>query len=327
MSGKMPRRPQGISGLVPLPGWNPANDWQGFELPENLPRALNPAEGFVVTANEDLNHLGRVRPLNLPMSADRAQRIRSRLAEMSGITVQQMQELQYDLYSVKAEQFMAILRPLVQEVPEHTESTRLLAKWDLTYASDSCGASLFERFYHELIHEVFGGLGPDVLDQLLTETCLFYDFYGHFDRILLAERSAWFTGRSREEVYRKALGKALAAESQPYGRGRKLRMRHLLFGGRLPIAFGFDRVIELRGCRSTVHQGQIFRSGGRETSLGPSLHLVTDMSTDSMHTTLPGGPSDRRFSRWYVSGLRDWLKGRYKKLDGFRAPGRTEGQL
>jgi penicillin G amidase len=319
MSGKMPRRRPGVSGLVPLPGWDPGNDWQGFEAPENLPRALNPPEGFLVTANEDLNHLGRVRPLNLPMASDRAQRIRGVLARMKGATVQHMQELQYDVYSLKAEQFMALLRPLLQELSVKTESVRILLNWDLKFTCDSRAAVVFERFYHALIHEVFGGLGEQVVKRLLTETCVFYEFYGNFDRVLLAEKSAWFGGRAREEIYRAALARAVATRPQVYGAERKLRMRHLLFGGKLPVAFGFDRIIELRGCRSTVHQGQIFRSGGRDTSLGPSLHLVTDLSTDSMHTTLPGGPSDRRFSKWYVSGLRDWLNSRYKALDGFPA--------
>jgi penicillin amidase len=36
-----------------------------------------------------------------------------------------------------------------------------------------------------------------------------------------------------------------------------------------------------------------------------------------MHTVLAGGVSDRRFSRWYTSDLRRWLRGEYKRL----APG------
>ena len=31
MSGLMPKRREGISGFVPLPGWEEKNDWQGFE--------------------------------------------------------------------------------------------------------------------------------------------------------------------------------------------------------------------------------------------------------------------------------------------------------
>ncbi len=51
MAGHCPRRRDGISGLVPLPGWDPANDWQGFVPPEELPRLLNPPDGIIITAN------------------------------------------------------------------------------------------------------------------------------------------------------------------------------------------------------------------------------------------------------------------------------------
>jgi penicillin G amidase len=41
-SGRMPVRRDGWSGLVPLPGWDPHNDWAGFAAPHELPRVRNP---------------------------------------------------------------------------------------------------------------------------------------------------------------------------------------------------------------------------------------------------------------------------------------------
>ena len=66
------------------------------------------------------------------------------------------------------------------------------------------------------------------------------------------------------------------------------------------------------GGRATIHQGQIYRTGNRTTTFCPSFRMVTDLSTDEVHSSLAGGPRDRRFSRWYVSGLKDWIKGKYK---------------
>jgi hypothetical protein len=42
--------------------------------------------------------------------------------------------------------------------------------------------------------------------------------------------------------------------------------------------------------------------------------MNADLGEDVLHTNLCGGPSDRRFSRWYCSELDDWLKGRFKTL-------------
>jgi penicillin amidase len=89
----------------------------------------------------------------------------------------------------------------------------------------------------------------------------------------------------------------------------------MLFGGKLPRLLGFDRgPITLEGGRATPHQGQIYRSGGRATSFAPSIRIVTDMAKAEVHTALVGGPSDRRFSKWYVSDLQRWLSGELKRL-------------
>lgn len=329
MSGKAPRRRDGVSGLVPLPGWDPANDWQGFHAPEDLPRAFNPPAGFLATANQDLNHLGKVHPLNIPMASYRADRINDVLARPGRVTLEQMQKLQLDLHSTQAELFMPIIRPLLAEfAAQHGEAVRLLTDWDLTYASESKAAFLFEQVYQALMSKVFGeatgSFGGKVLERILAETCIFYDFYGNFDRVLLAERSVWFGSRTRTDIYRAALAKALATPPEAYGPTRRVLMRHLLFGGKLPLWLGFDRELEIPGNRATVHQGQIYRGGGRETSFAPSLRLVTDLATDEMHISLAGGPSDRRFSKWYSTGVADWVAGRYKILHG---PARKPGTI
>ena len=83
----------------------------------------------------------------------------------------------------------------------------------------------------------------------------------------------------------------------------------------MPKFIGFDRgPVTGVGGRATVHQGQIYRSGGRETTFMPSLRLVVDMAEAGCHSNLAGGPSERRFSKWYVSDLGNWIKGRYKRL-------------
>jgi penicillin amidase len=42
--------------------------------------------------------------------------------------------------------------------------------------------------------------------------------------------------------------------------------------------------------------------------------MVTDLSTDDIYTNMSGGPSDRRFSKWYCSDLNNWITGKYKKI-------------
>lgn len=312
MSGRMPVRRDGCNGLAPLPGWDPANDWRGFVPPGDLPRALNPPSGFIVTANNDLNHLGRVRPINLPMGSYRAERISALLAARDDWTVSTTAHLHTDVYSLQAAQFMVVLRPLLP-AGAHGD---VLRAWDCGYDLESTGAYLFEKFYRALIAEVFGPVcGAEAARFLIDETGIVTDFYANFDQVLLRPDSVWFGTAGRDAVFQRVAAQTLTGPVRTWGSRQQLLMRHLLLGGRLPRWLGFDHgPVALRGGRATIHQGQIYRSGGRQTSFAPSYRLVTDLSEAAAHTCLAGGPSDRRFSRWYTSDLPNWCAGKYKTL-------------
>jgi penicillin amidase len=93
MSGLMPKRREGVSGFVPLPGWEEKNDWQGFEKPEDLPRCYNPECGYFVTTNQNLNEYGKVDPINVGMGTYRSDRIGKLLSENNEITSEYMYKL------------------------------------------------------------------------------------------------------------------------------------------------------------------------------------------------------------------------------------------
>ncbi|MCP4666447.1 MAG: penicillin acylase family protein [Deltaproteobacteria bacterium] len=313
MSGLLPKRRKGVSGFAPLPGWDRANDWQGFVDHQDLPRSFNPEQGYFATANHDLNAYGKVSPINMPMGHYRAERICRILEKGEGFTAEDMFRMHFDVYSTQAESFMKILKPLLPD----TDQGKILAKWDLCYDKDSRGAFLFEAFYRELYCEVFGrkGFGETICDHLEKETSTFVDFYLNFDRILLSETSAWFGEETREALYARVAARALDVPAQAWGDVRKFTMSHILFGGKLPSFLGFDRgPITGIGNRATIHQGQIYRSANRTTTFFPCFRIVSDLSTDECRTNLAGGPSDRRFSKWYISDLDNWLKGRYKTV-------------
>jgi penicillin amidase len=151
--------------------------------------------------------------------------------------------------------------------------------------------------------------------HLMGETAILADFYYNLDRILLAENSVWFGGERREQIWARVLSRSLDGPLTTWGNEQRVMMKHLMLGGRFPVWMGFDHgPVELRGNRATIHQGQVYRSGGRVTSFAPSYRLVTDFAEPKAHTCLAGGPSDRRFSPWYTSGIADWLAGRFKAL-------------
>ena len=313
MSGRHFNRPEGISGLLPYAGWEKQFDSCGFNDPGDLPNVFNPPEGIIVTANQDLNYLGRSNPINLAMGPYRADRIVQLLESGGELNVAYMKDMHYDLYSLQAERLMKIIGPLLPD----TDNGRRLKAWDLCYRADSTGAMLFESVYRAIIDVVFGdhGFGREVMDHIFSETSLFNDYYANLDRILEKQSSAWFDGQAREKLFRQSIDLGLDVEPVSYGKTRSITLPHLLFGGRLPKFLGFDYgPLTLPGCRATIPQGQIFKNVGRLTTFSPTYRFITDLATDEIHTNLAGGPSDRRFSRWYISDLKNWYEGNYKVL-------------
>lgn len=312
LGGLYPQRANGRSGLLPHLGWEETHDWQGYADPHDHPRTLNPADGLVVTANQDLNDLGRVRPMTLPMSGYRAARIRQLLQAQEKLGVADMQRIHYDRYSLQAEAFMALLRPLLPD----TENGNLMRQWDLRYDANSLGATLFERVYAELLLLVFGelGVGRPVMEHVMQQTGQFAMLHGHFDRVLLQECSAWFGSQSREALLRLAIERGLAETAVPHAQARRITINNLFFGGQLPAWLGYDVVLDHIGSRATIPQSQIYQMAGRPTSFAATLRLICDMATDEMHTNLCGGASDRRFSPYYASGIQAWENGVYDVL-------------
>lgn len=320
MSGSMPLRKSSWNGFTPAPGWDKSYDWQGFVPLEQLPKSYNPEEGFIVTANQDLNHLGNVDPINMPMGNYRAQRIANVLENNNQHSVKSMQALQMDVHSIQAKLFLDKLLSLLKLHNIDNKASRILELWNHAYDLESEGAPLFEAFYTALREEVFGdngqSLGIDVIKHLTTQTGVFIDFYQNFDHVILNGKSAWYETKTQEEAFINAFKKiSHQSKKKTWGEVNAIPFSNMLLKNKLPAIFGFDsKPISLPGGRATPHQGQIYSSAGRKTSFAPSIRIVADMSEDSLHTCLAGGPSDNRFSPWYRSGLKDWLKGQYKVL-------------
>lgn len=313
MSGSIPRRRAGAGGLLPLAGWRPEEDWQGFHDPAELPARSDPPAGYVATANDDLNRFGAVAPINLPGPPYRAQRIDELLSARADWTVEALRHVQMDAVSLHARRFMAVLAPLLAG----DERFAAVCRWDGSY-DDARHAAWFEAFYGAAVEAVLTWVGgADVARHVIAETDIVANFFWLVDDVLLGADEAWAAPEGRDAALRRLAVAALAATPADPPPVRMI-MRHLLFGGRLPRRLGFDHgPVRLRGSRSTVHQGQLVRIGGRDVAVGPCYRLVTELAQRVLWTALPGGPSDRRFSPLYANGVRGWVEGRLKAL---RAP-------
>jgi len=310
MSGLYPIR-ENWKGFTPGLGWKKEYNWKGYEIPENLPREINPERGYIVTANNNLNHLGKTSVITMPMGEYRAKRISNLIEESFNYSIEDAKKMHYDCYSLQAEVFMPIISPLL---PEHKYS-EILKNWDLNYDLNSEGAYLFEQIYRAFYHIVFGEtIGSELVKYLQNETGMFIDFYANFDQILLKKESKWFGNKTQVSIFKEAIAITFEQPLKKWGEINQIKLNNVIFGNKLPTFFGFDKGPKgLKGGRATIHQGQVYQSAGRKTSFAPSYRIITDLSKPIVYSNNIPGVSDRRWSKYYFNLYEDWEKGYYNK--------------
>lgn len=315
-SGWHPRRPPHASGITPLPAWDEGNHWKGIIPVEALPREYDPAIGFVATANEE-QYLRDGTPLHASHLPDyRRRRIVERLTELPRATVEEMQGLQYDVLSTHARDLLPVLLAHVEDCPL---KEKLLA-WDCRFNPESTEATLFLNFYRHVLLEIFGhesGIGWRRMFYLTTRMGYSRMLLTACDRALRRVTSSWWQTRDKGAMIRLAAERAAQEPVKPWA-----EMNQFHFVNRFINLGSVGRLLGLRsptmampGCHATPFQGHLLTTKTRESTFAPSYHFVTDMSTDTAWTNLPGGPSESAFSWWYQSDLALWRDGRYKCLE------------
>ncbi len=75
----------------------------------------DPPCGYVITANNDVNACGIAKPINMPMSSYRANRIQELLANHTRLCVEHFITMRHDVVSRQAQTFMRLIRALLPD--------------------------------------------------------------------------------------------------------------------------------------------------------------------------------------------------------------------
>jgi penicillin amidase len=158
-AGLMPRRHW--TGTLPVPGTG-EYEWSGFLPFDSLPMAYNPASGFIATANDNILPPGYQHALNYEFTAPfRGNRLRDVLARENGLTVERMQALQHDDFSLPA----ATLVPLLVDAATRAgtvgaPAVQRLARWDFRLSRDAIQVVWFHAWVDALGDRVFAPRVP-----------------------------------------------------------------------------------------------------------------------------------------------------------------------
>jgi penicillin amidase len=332
MGGRVPIR-RGGDGVLPQPGWTGEADWNGWLTFDQHPHVLNPADGFVVTANN--RQVGPAYPHHITSNwAEpwRATRIRQMVEAGHDLTAADVARQQMDVRDVFALRHL----PLAVRAAERAQlpdAARELRAWNGEARLDSRGAALFYTWFEALRTRVgndeFGG--KNVYFPRAT-----------LDRILEQGGGAWVddvTTEGKTETLDELAAEAMRTAAEAVGTKRWGELHSTSIGHPMGVVSALDRAFRLNigpfpsaGAYYTVSvSGWSGRTPPFTNAYGSSQRHVVDMADPdgSGGFVIPTGESGIPFSIHYRDQTPLWREGRLWliPLDRGRAEARAVGRM
>jgi penicillin amidase len=147
VSGLAPNR-DGWNGRLPVPG-SGKYEWKGFR--SDLPREMNPARGYIATANDNTHPPGyKGRPVFYHSTAGVATARITRLHQILGsgkiLSVADHQRIQHDAYSLTAEHDRVLFKGWTARDPEAERARATIAAWDGILTRETTAGAIFVRW-------------------------------------------------------------------------------------------------------------------------------------------------------------------------------------
>lgn len=329
-AGRVPLRQPGhdLHGLVPAPGWEAKYDWAGYLDPALTPRELDPARGWIATANHRIHGPDYPHFLTSEWTLPyRQQRIEQLIDTGTRHTVQTMAAMQADVVSLAARRLLPWLRRAQAAHPLAAAAHRQLEGFDGEMRTDAVGPTLLWAWQRHLAEGLFADeLGPELWERMAAR-----HFQDAIEGVLEGDRTWWCDDKSTPQVetcqdaidaaFVRALDELQArlgddVAAWQWGRVHLARSEHRPFSRVKALAPAFEPDTPTAGDSFTLNATRVNlkahpRTGERYWSdHGPSLRAVYDVADPAqsrfIHST---GQSGLPFSRWYRSFVQRWAEG------------------
>jgi penicillin amidase len=159
--GRIPVRGKG-DGTWPAPGWDADYDWKRFIPFSELPSVFNPAEGFIVTANQAVIGEAYRHLLTRDWSYGyRSQRIVEMIQDRTSrgkIGPEDIRQMQFDNRNGFAPTLVPALTGVSIEDPDVARARDLLNGWDFQQSVDSAPAAFYNATWRHLLLRTFDEL-------------------------------------------------------------------------------------------------------------------------------------------------------------------------
>jgi penicillin amidase len=318
-AGRVPVRTGGPAS-TPVPGWDDSRAWRGAIPFEEMPHALNPDGGVVVSANARPGGEGYSHYLAPEWcTANRESRIVEGLAAARPLTPRTMHEIQLDTLSLVARRLTPRLVAVEPSDAVVARVQQILRGWDHRMEAGSAAAGIFQVTLRML---VTGLVGPALDDPELLEFYLTRDqqYCAFVDAILDRPDSPWWTacGAGRDAHLATALDAAVRwwrgragadARRWTWGREHAATFRHPIYD-KVPLLrrWGSAAVGPVAGDPQTPFATGFLDT--LETGSGPVHRYVIDLADWESHRQMVAvGQSGHLGHRNYRDQRRLWRGG------------------
>ena len=319
-NGRIPIRKQG-DGQLPVPGDSSAYGWDGYIPYDELPRVVNPAEGFIATANNEI--IDESYPYHITKfwaQPYRYERIAEVLSEGNHFTAEDMMNLQRDQKNLYAGEFLEeMIGSIEAEDTErkYAEILEVLRDWDYYDAVDEAAPLIFHKWMKQLpivmlskempedVYKMFPGKGQ-ITDQMLragyaSESSEWVTEYGGINK--------WVYDSFEQSIADTSEVFGDKVENWRWGDYHQLAFPHALSSAS-PIFEYFlnPKKREIGGSNITV-QAAAFKEDGT-VNHGAPWRFVADLAdlSKAYHVVGPGQSAHMK-SEWFHSQVDDWVNG------------------
>lgn len=304
-------------GDFPMPGTDSSYMWQG-----NIPEAENyamidPQRGFVSSANQypyDTKTYPYYLGGNYPFT--RGWNINRHLSEMSGITLEDMQQLQNNNENTYAAMMRPLLLRFVDEAaltPDAKKYLGIFRQWNLKNDILETGPTVFAEWKNQLknfiwddeLNQMQNYVVPEessLLDGLLRDSAYpFIDNINTKDKVeTIKEAVTVSLNKAAEPLKKSESGGVL-----PWGKYKATMIKHLMDANRDMALSRFN--LPIGGGEHVIN--------ATKKDHGPSWKMIVQLTDDvEAYGVYPGGQSGNPGSRFYDSFIDTWANGKYYRL-------------
>ncbi|MFK7906511.1 MAG: penicillin acylase family protein, partial [Chitinophagales bacterium] len=313
--GKFPVKKQGQGKMV-QDGSYSSEQWQAYIPQEQNPHIVNPARGFVSSANQHPASVDYPYYYNGRFEFYRNRRLNQQLTRLKNIEVADMKKLQNDNYNLKAAEVLPVILSYLNDSTLNEKeklSYNLLKEWNYENSVEQLAPSIFEALWKNLFDLIWDevkaaeAITPVEYPQIYPTIQLYTTQPNH----QLLDIKGTPEKENAAILAQRAFSDAVSAldnwqvnnaKEYTWGNYKGTTISHL--ARIMPFS--------LEGLATSGHRGILNATSQRH---GPSWRMVVELG-DSIQAygIYPGGQSGNPGSPYYSSFVNKWVDGEYYPL-------------